>query len=155
MTRPTVQNRLLLLLCLWLLPVLPCMAKDRGPIRPVGKGTKIGAMGKDYVFLMEPCVAFVETFGVWRSTTILPAGQYQVEHEDNLGFYLPAPALIQEVQQGSTQRYINSYGGGLYIRKDRVGEMHIYRVNPSSSQIVAPNLSGIPLNQKVTRKLRQ
>lgn len=146
---------LLLCLCLWSLPALTCEARSRGTIRPAARDAKVGAMGKDYVFLTEACTVVTGTFEVWTSFLILPAGQYRVKYEDDLGFYLSAPSSLQAVNQNRLQKTANPAEGGLYIRKDRPTEVHAYRVDKQTSQIVPPNLGGTPLDRSALKKIRQ
>ena len=150
-----MKNALLLLACFCLLPALPCAAKSRGSVRPATKGASVGALAKDYVFLTEACPVPTGTFGVWETFLLLPAGQYRIKYEDDLGFYLPAPSPIHSVQQNGVQRYVNPQEGGLYIRKDRPAEVHPYRVDQKTSAVIPPNLTAFPLNQKAMKKLRQ
>lgn len=150
-----MKNAFLLLACFCLLPALPCAAKSRGSVRPAARGASVGALGKDYVFLTEASPVPTGTFGVWETFLLLPAGQYRIKYEDDLGFYLPAPSSIHSVQQNGVKRYVNAQEGGLYIRKDRPTEVHPYHVDQKTSEVILPNLGGFPLDQRTVKKLRQ
>ena len=153
---PPVKRLLLaVLICLGLSASPATFAGgQRGDVRPAAKGASVGSMGKDYVFLAAPCNVTSPMFGTFRAVMILPAGQYRLRYEDNLGFYLPAPGLIQEAVGDRTPVATVSAGGGFYIRKDRPEAVYLYRT-AENGRIVPPNLSAAPLGREVTSRFRQ
>ena len=119
---------------------LSAHAQTQGTIRPAAKGSKMGAMGKDYVAL--PRIYFVQQplAPGMSATTGLPAGVYRVKFEDDAGFYLPAPGKIASKGAGT----VWDYPGGLYVRKDKPGTFYLYTESPDGKIVPPDNNTKLP-----------
>lgn len=101
------------------------IAKPKGGLRPVPKGIKIGALGKDYVALTQPYSWAEPGAAGLTIVTAIPRGVYRVKFEDDDGYYLPAPAQIGEkVEKVENATWL--YEGGLYVRKKHPNEFLVY-----------------------------
>ena len=115
--------RLLLPIASWCcLLAINCSAQPGGPVRPVGKGVKLGPFNKDHIAIAKPFAWSQTNFAGLAIHQALPAGVYRAKFEDNNGYYLPAPGTIAERVADS----ISSLDGGLYVRKDKPTVFYVY-----------------------------
>lgn len=130
-----------------------CLARDRH-LRPAGKDTVIGAVGKNHVVLTKSYYRRITDDRGFPHVQAIPAGIYRVQFEDDEGYYLPAPSFMTVVVGDSLHRTWEEKIG-LFVPKKRPELVRLYRLHPQTNQPLPPDALEPPLGARFAALLRQ